>query len=94
MDVHAAGTYPVPGVSRLTLRIGEARYPIIDQDGQSCLVLAPEGIRLRGFADIYEGEIHRDRALILLSEPEGEFVRLTWKRRSPVLPGPPGDFAP
>ncbi len=94
MDVHAAGTRQAPGISRLTLRIGEAYYPILSQDRQSCLVLAPEGIRLRGFADIYDGETHRDRALIVLSEPEGEFVRLTWKRRSPVLAAPPGDFAP
>lgn len=94
MDVCSTETWQTTGGSRFSLRIGAGRYPIVSQAGGTCLIFAPEMPRLRGFADIYEGEVHRARCLFVLSEPEGDFIRLTWKRYTPVLAGPPSDFAP
>ena len=94
MDVRPADQWQATGASRLSLRVGNGRYPIMSQTGETCLIFAPGVPRLRGFADIYEGEVYRARCLLVLSEPEGDFIRLTWKRCTPVLAGPPSDFAP
>jgi hypothetical protein len=79
--------------SRLTLRTGSGTYPILRQGVDTCTIFAPEGARLRGYADIYDGEQHRAHCLIVLSEPDGEMIRLTYKRRTAVTAAPPADFA-
>jgi hypothetical protein len=94
MDMRPPDAWQTPGSSRLSLRVGTGRFPILTQTEESCLIFAPGVPRLRGYADIYEGEIHRARCLLVLSEPEGGFIRLTWKRYTPVLAAPPTDYAP
>jgi hypothetical protein len=76
-----------------TLRIGSRRYPILSHDAASCLIRAPVGARLRGVADIFEGERHVARCLVLLSESEGDLIRLSYTWRTPVQLAPPLDFA-
>lgn len=93
MDIHSADTSIATAGSRLSLRVGAGRYSIRSLAGGTCLIFAPGLPRLRGYADIYEGEVHRARCLLVLSEPEGDFIRVTWKRCTPVLAGPPSDFA-
>jgi hypothetical protein len=80
--------------SRLTLRTTSGSYPILRQGVDTCIIVAPEGARLRGYADIYDGDVHRAHCLIVLSEPDGELIRLTYKRRTAVTLAPPADFAP
>jgi hypothetical protein len=93
MDEHAVAARSTRGGLPLTLRVGSGRYPIIADDAFGCLIRVPDGARLRGFADIYEGEQHRAHCLIVLAAPDGGFVRATFKRRSPVLAAAPPDFA-
>ncbi len=81
-----------PG-AKLTLRIGSRRYPIVNQAAGTCLIQAPEDAPLRGVADIYEGDRHVARCLILLSESHGDHMRLSYKWRTPVQSVPPLDFA-
>lgn len=93
MDVRPADLWQATAASRLTIRIGSGRYPILSRTGESCLILASGPSPLRGYADIYEGDVHRARCLLVLSEPEGDFIRLTWKRYTLVVDAPPSDFA-
>jgi hypothetical protein len=78
---------------KLTLRIGGRRFPIVRHDATTCLIRAPEGVRLRGVADIYEGEDHVAHCLILLAERDDDLIRLSYKWRSPIHAAPPADFA-
>jgi hypothetical protein len=94
MEVHAALPTELPGPTGLTLRIGARRFSILSQTRDTCLIRAPEGAPPRGYADIYEGEAHRAHCLIVLSAPEGDCIRLTYKRRTAVGTGPAPDFAP
>jgi hypothetical protein len=78
---------------KLTLRIGSRRYPILSQGAETCVIRAPVDTPLRGIADVYEGERHVARCLILLSASDGELMRLSYKWRTPVQSSPPLDFA-
>jgi hypothetical protein len=78
---------------KLTLKIGSRRFPILSQGAETCVIRAPMNTPLRGIADVYEGERHVARCLILLSETDGELMRLCYKWRTPVQSAPPLDFA-
>jgi hypothetical protein len=82
-----------PSARRMQLEAGSRRFPILDLRQESCLIEAPEGTALRGFADIWDGERHVAHCLILLAAPDGEFLRCTFKRRTPAHDRPPRDFA-
>jgi hypothetical protein len=75
------------------LAMDGTRYPIVSEDGSSCLIEAPNGARIRGVADIYDGERHRAHCLVVLSRSEGKLMRVLYKRRTAVRQGPPSDFA-
>jgi hypothetical protein len=94
MEERALGHFHGGCGSRFTLRIGGGAYPILRQGGDTCVIEAPSGARLRGYADIYEGDKHRAHCLIVLSEPDGDLIRLTYKLRTEVKSAPPADFAP
>ena len=79
---------------RMELETGGRRFPILDLRPESCLIEAPDSALLRGFADIWDGERHVARCLILLAAPEGALVRCSFKRRTAVRAVPPPDFAP
>jgi hypothetical protein len=78
----------------LRLECGSRRYPILFLDPESCLIEAPEAARLRGFADILDGERLVATCLIVLATPEGPWLRCTFKRRTVPRTTPPPDFAP
>lgn len=77
----------------LRLESGSGRFPILSLDPESCLIEAPAGAHLRGFADIFEGERHVATCLIVLAAPEGPYLRCAFKRRTIPRTAPPPDFA-
>ncbi len=77
----------------MRLESGNRRFPILSLGPDGCLIEAPDGARLRGFADIFDGEIHVATCLIVLAAPEGPFLRCTFKRRTVPRTAPPADFA-
>ena len=79
---------------RMELEAGSRRFPVLDLRPESCLIDAPDGAVLRGFADIWDGERHVAQCLILLAAPDGDLLRCTFKRRTPARSEPPRDFAP
>jgi hypothetical protein len=93
MEPHRVAPMERRRAPRLTLRMGGRRFPILVDGRQDCLIAAASPVALRGYADIYEGEIHRARCLVVLSAPEGEFLRLTFKLRTNVTAEPAADFA-
>lgn len=78
----------------LWLAVGGRRFDIRARNSDSCLIVAGPEDRFRGRADIYDGDRHLAQCLIVLAEPEGGYRRLTFKRCTPVQPGPARDFAP
>lgn len=77
----------------MELRTDCGRYPILDLTHDNCLVEVKGHATLRGYADIYDGDIQTSRCLILWSEPEGAYVRLSFKRNTLARSTPPADFA-
>jgi hypothetical protein len=77
----------------MLLASGARRYPILSLAAENCLIEAPEGATLRGYADIFDGERHVATCLIVLAAPEGPHLRCFFKRRTPPLADPPRDFA-
>jgi hypothetical protein len=82
---------------RCSLAMGGTHYPIVSEDSTSCLIQAPPGAqagaRMRGYADIYDGERHRAHCLVVLARAEGEFLRVIYKRRTAARSDPPADYA-
>ena len=76
-----------------SLAIGGSRYPIVSEDATSCVIEGPPDLRIRGHADIYDGERHRAHCLVVLSEREGAFLRVIYKRRTVARTEPPPDYA-
>lgn len=85
----------VPGRRRaFLLESGTRRFPILSLGPEGCLIEAPEGVgRLRGFADILEGERLVATCLVVLAAPEGPYLRLTFKRRTVPRSAPAADYA-
>jgi len=81
------------GAPQLDLVLGDARYPVLDCGSQSCLVAAPQGAVLRGYAYLYEGERLVAHCLIVLAEPEGNLLRCRFKQRTPARSSAPTDYA-
>lgn len=77
----------------LVLEAGSRRFPILELTDDSLVIEAPDSATLRGYADIYDGARHIAQCLLLLAAPEGEFLRCTFKRRTPFRLDPPADFA-
>jgi hypothetical protein len=71
---------------------GTRRYPILSL-GERELIEAPEAARLRGYADILDGERLVATCLIVLAAPEGPCLRCTFKRRTIAHFAPPADDA-
>jgi hypothetical protein len=76
----------------LELRTASGRFPIIDLRHDTCLIENRGHLQLRGYADIYEGENQKARCLIVLVEPDGDFVRCGFKHNTPARSTPPVDF--
>jgi hypothetical protein len=72
--------------------MGGTHYPIVSEDASSCLIEAPDRVRLRGYADIYDGDRHRAHCLVVLSQSEGAFLRVIYKRRTEARSGPAPDY--
>lgn len=81
---------------RRSLVIGGAHFPIVSENPTSCLIQAPPGLpagmRMRGYADIYDGERHRAHCLVVLCRAEGEFLRVIYKQRTEARRDPPADY--
>ena len=97
MDGHYLQTGPLarraerPG---LVLAAGTRRFAILELTADSCLIEAPGGAALRGYADIYDGARHLSQCLIVLAAPEGDLLRCSFKRRTAFRVDPPPDYAP
>ena len=77
----------------LSLESGTRRFPILSLKADSCLIEAPDGAGLRGYADILDGERLVATCLVVLAAPEGPYVRCTFKRRTTPRCTPPADYA-
>lgn len=86
----------VDGVRRgrgLFMECGSRRVPVIRMTEDGCVVETPDHWQPRGFADIFDGERHVERCLIVLASAEGTYVRCSFKRRTASRLEPPRDFA-
>jgi hypothetical protein len=92
MDLRPVGKIEGTCASRMVLHVGQRRYPILRHDRTTCLISAPDGARLRGVADIFDGGRHRAHCLVVAAEPEDGLIRLTYKRCTPVTATPPADY--
>jgi hypothetical protein len=77
----------------LVLLAGRDRYRILDIGPDSCLIEAPHGGSLRGYADIFHGDLQVAHCLIVVSAAEGNLQRCLFKRRTAARTTPPRDFA-
>ena len=77
----------------LMLEAGTRRFPILDLDHDSCLIKAPDSAALRGYVDLYDGDRHLAQCLMVLAAPEGDLLRLSFKRRTAFRLDPPADYA-
>lgn len=78
----------------LSLESGARRFPILSLGPESCLIEAADGARLRGYADILDGDRLVATCLVVLAAPEGPYLRCTFKRRTTPRSTPPADYAP
>jgi hypothetical protein len=78
----------------LVLEAGTRRYSILDLAADGCLIEAPDAALPCGYGDIWDGDRHLARCLIVLAAPEGALLRCTFKRRTAFRLEPPADFAP
>jgi hypothetical protein len=93
MEERAIGSGPSRAGRAMLLESGARRYPILALAAESCLIEAPDGASLRGYADIFEGERHVATCLVVLAAPEGPYLRCFFKRRTAPRADPPRDFA-
>jgi hypothetical protein len=77
------------GAHGLSLESGRRRFPILSLGAESCLIDAPDGTGLRGYADIVDGDRLVATCLVVLAAPEGRYLRCTFKRRTTPRSGPP-----
>lgn len=90
-DPHGPMRRPIrPG---LVLEAGTRRFPILGLTAESCLIEAPDSACLRGYADIFDGDRHVARCLLMFAEPDGDLLRCAFKRRTAFRLDPPTDFA-
>ncbi|WP_424932171.1 hypothetical protein [Amaricoccus macauensis] len=76
----------------MELRTDKGAFPILDLAHDDCLIEMNGPGHLRGYADIFEGDKLKARCLIVMTEPEGSYVRCGFKRRTDVRDTPPVDF--
>jgi hypothetical protein len=78
----------------MVLRTGSGTFRIVDLAADGCLLEASApASALRGYADIYDGEEQVARCLIVLTGPEGDHLRCSFKRRTAARAAPPEDYA-
>ena len=80
------------GTTRLLLACGTRRYPILSLGQDGCLIDAPGGSTLRGFADILDGERLVATCLIVLAAPDGPHLRCSFKRCTAPRSASPADY--
>lgn len=90
MDIPAPRRRARPG---LVLAAGTRRFPILELASDSCLIAAHDSATLRGYADIYDGDAHVAKCLIVIAAPEGDLLRCAFKQRAPFRLEPPLDYA-
>ena len=66
---------------------------MIECRSESCLIAAPTGAGLRGYADLYDGNQLVAECLIVLTAPEAGLLRCIFKLRSLARSEPPWDYA-
>ena len=93
MDEHAIEVGVLRRRSRLVMECRSRRFPVVAMSADGCLIEAPDGRVPGGFVDIFDGERHVEHCLVVLTAPEGPFLRCTFKRRTPSRLVPPRDFA-
>jgi hypothetical protein len=78
----------------LALQAGSRRFPVLDLTADGCLIEAQDSATLRGYVDLFDGDRHLACCLIVLTAPEGPFLRCAFKRRTAFRLDAPRDFAP
>lgn len=79
--------------TRMTVRADERRIPILRFLDRGFAVEGDAAAHLRGFVDIYEGERHKLRCLIVASEEEDGEILYEFKRSTATADGAALDFA-
>lgn len=82
-----------PG-SRLTLRVGGARYPVLRLWAGGLALAADTAPKLRGRVDVYDGAQHLFHCLIVASQEAGGEVICEFKQATQAATEPPHDYAP
>lgn len=82
------------GASRLTLRVGRARYPVLRLWSGGLALPAEAGPRLRGRVDVYDGARHLFHCLIVASQEASDEVICEFKQATAATTAPPPDYAP
>ncbi len=93
MEERAIGLAGDRSGRQLVMECGSRRFPVVAMGSDGCLIDAQDGWIPRGFVDIFDGERHVEHCLIVLTAPEGPFLRCTFKRRTASRLAPPLDFA-
>jgi hypothetical protein len=76
----------------MELRTDSGCYRILDIRRNDCLIEMTENAVLRGYADIYEDGEQIARCLIVLTKPEGAYLRCGFKQRTEARSSPAVDF--
>jgi hypothetical protein len=93
VEERAIGAEPARREAGVVMECGRRRFPVIEIASDGCLIEPGDGGVPRGLVDIFDGERHMAQCLIVLAEPQGRYLRCTFKRWTPSRLGPPQDFA-
>lgn len=87
-------TYAPRRRRRLSLEIGQRRFPILTIDAESCTIETSPAVPLRGYASVLDGEDLLALCLITLAGPSGPGQRIDFKQWTAARHDPPADYAP
>ena len=88
----ARATPPRRARSRYRIHADGGVYPVINQWKTGFSVDMSVVPQLRGHVDLYNGETHVARCLILASEEDAGIMRYDFKRTTPATDSAPADF--
>ncbi|MEO0391541.1 MAG: hypothetical protein AAF218_11470 [Pseudomonadota bacterium] len=78
--------------SRLRLRVGGQTHPVLRMWKTGFTVALETAPNLRGFVDLYEGEVHLFQCLIIAAQEDGLEMSYEFKRATAISTSQPLDF--
>ncbi|MBF9036788.1 hypothetical protein HKCCE2091_21345 [Rhodobacterales bacterium HKCCE2091] len=83
---------PRRGRRTLSIRVGDAVYPILRVSDRGFAMETAAAPRLRGFVDIYDGQRHLTRALVVALGEQDGMTSYEFKSKTVAADRPPVDF--